>query len=174
MTDKKTGQTEKKSSKRHHWAIDVVLAFLLVLGFHAWQTRNLAHGPAPKLSGLMLDGSRSSLESFRGRPVLVHFWATWCPVCKTEQGSIQSLSEDYPMISVAYRSGSAAEVQKYMQQHQLDFPVMMDEQGMLGMNWGVQGVPSSFIVDAQGQIRSVAVGYTTEPGLRLRMWLAGF
>ena len=161
-----------KKRKGHHWLIDVVLAFFLVMGFHAWQTRSLAHGPAPTLSGSMLDGNRRNLESYLGAPVLVHFWATWCPVCKMEEDSIQDLAQDYPVLTVAMQSEGASAVNKYMQDNGLDFPVMLDDDGSFSRAWGVTGVPASFVIDAQGNIRSVAVGYTTKLGLRFRLWLA--
>ncbi len=131
-------------------------------------------GPAPALQGIMLSGEQASLEDFRGKPVLVHFWATWCPICRTEEGSIDSLAADYPVLTVATGSGEAADIRKYLADNDLEFPVLMDESGMLGVRWGIRGVPSSFVVDADGQIRHVAVGYTTELGLRIRLWLAGF
>ena len=156
------------------WLIDIGLIFVVVFGVHLWQTRNLPVGAAPGLQGKMLSGEKSALQDLRGKPVLVHFWATWCPICRTEEGSIDSLAEDYTVLTVATGSGSAAEISSHLSENKLNFPVMMDEDGMLGMAWGVRGVPSSFIVDAHGQIRYIAVGYTTELGLRVRMWLAGF
>jgi len=65
-------------------------------------------------------------------------------------------------------------VSQYMRENGLDFPVLLDESGLLSVAWGVRGVPSSFIIDADGQIRHLAVGYTTELGLRFRLWLAGW
>jgi peroxiredoxin len=155
------------------WGVDIALIFAVVFAVHLWQTRNLPVGTAPELQGNMLSGEIKSLEDFRGTPVLVHFWATWCPICRTEEGSIDSLAEDYSLLTVATGSGTAAEIRKYMIENELGFPVMMDEDGLLGTAWGVRGVPSSFIIDADGQIRYVSVGYSTELGLRFRMWLAG-
>ncbi len=54
----------------------------------------------------------------------------------------------------------------------VSFPVLNDPDGAIAAHWGVRGVPASFIVDGAGQIRFVEVGYTTEIGLRLRLWLA--
>ncbi len=156
------------------WALDIVLVLAVIFGMHVWQTRNLPTGPAPVLQGVLLDGEETSLNDYRGKPVLVHFWATWCPICRTEEDSIDSLAEDYQVLTVASNSGEAAEIRKYLTDNGLSFPVLMDESGIKGVEWGVRGVPSSFIVDANGQIRHAAVGYTTELGLRFRMWLAGF
>lgn len=155
------------------WVVDMALVLVVIFGIHLWQTRDLPAGPAPELQGTMLDGKAMDLKDLRGKPVLVHFWATWCPVCRTEEGSIDSLAEDYSVLTIATGSGEVAEIEKYLAENDLDFPVLMDESGMKGVSWGIRGVPSSFVVDADGQIRHVAVGYTTELGLRIRMWLAG-
>jgi len=73
---------------------------------------------------------------------------------------------------VAMQSGSDDEVAQYMQKEALSFPVLNDPEGVLAAQWGVRGVPASFIVDTAGRIRFVEVGYTTGIGLRLRLWLA--
>lgn len=155
------------------WARDLALVFILVLLIQWWQTRNAATGPAPALTGIMLNGETLDLKDLRGNPVLVHFWATWCPVCRAEDGNIHDLAEDYQVLSIATNSGTAQEIRDYLNENEVDFPVMLDESGETGGLWGVNGVPSSFIVDSNGEIRSIAVGYTTEFGLRVRMWLAG-
>jgi peroxiredoxin len=105
--------------------------------------------------------------------VLVHFWATWCPICRTEQDTINAIARDTPnVITVAMQSGSRDEVEKYLKQQGLSFPVLNDPDGRIAAAWGVHAVPASFIIDPDGQIRFVEIGYTTETGLRLRLWLA--
>ena len=155
------------------WARDLALVFILVSLFQWWQTANMASGPAPALAGSMLDGEILDLQDLRGKPVLVHFWATWCPICRAEDGSIHDLAQDYEVLTVATNSGDAGGIRRYMEEQGLRFPVMLDESGEMGNRWGVKGVPSSFFIDGSGQIRSVAVGYTTGIGLRMRLWLAG-
>ena len=164
----------KKGNRRWlTWVRDLALVFILVLLFQWWQTGKLASGPAPALAGSMLSGEHLDLKDLRGEPVLVHFWATWCPICRAEDGSIHDLAQDYRVLTVATNSGDAREITSYMVENNLEFPVLLDESGAMGSSWGVKGVPSSFIVDGAGEIRSVAVGYTTGIGLRLRLWLAG-
>jgi len=155
------------------WVRDLALVFIVVFIIQWWQTRNAATGPAPALTGVMLSGETLDLKDLRGNPVLVHFWATWCPICRTEDRSIHDLAEDYQVLTIATNSGTAREIRAYLDENEVDFPVMLDESGVTGSFWGVNGVPSSFIVDSNGEIRSVAVGYTTGFGLRVRMWLAG-
>jgi peroxiredoxin len=172
MSDR-TSKDKATRPRWRNWLRDLLLIFVVVIGIQIWQTRNLPTGAAPALEGALLDGTVVSLAEYRGQPVLVHFWATWCPVCRTEDGNIDALARDYRVLSVATTSGTAAEVSAYLQENGLDFPVILDESGTLGLAWGVRGVPSSFIIDADGQIRHAVVGYTTELGLRFRLWLAG-
>ena len=106
--------------------------------------------------------------------MLVHFWATWCPICRAEQGSIAAIAHDYPnVITVAMQSGTPQEVSRHMHEQGIDFPVVNDQDGMLSGAWGVHAVPVSFIIAPDGQVRFIEVGYTTGIGLRLRLWLAG-
>ena len=164
-------------SRRKVWirrAVEVLLFIALIAGIRAWQQRDMPGGAAPPLSGVKLDGVPYSLTGSQGRPVLVQFWATWCTICRAEQGSISAIARDHPdTITVAMQSGSDAEVGHHMAGQGLHFPVVNDPDGRIAAAWGVHAVPASFIIGADGRIRFVEVGYTTEPGLRLRLWLAG-
>jgi peroxiredoxin len=154
-------------------AIEALILIVVIVGIRAWQQRDVVSGAAPSLAGTLLDGTVYKLSP--QRPVLVHFWATWCPVCGAEQGSIQSIAQgDYEVVTVAMQSGSPADVARHMAEQRLDFPVLNDADGRISAAWGVHAVPASFIVDRDGQIRFVEFGYTTEIGLRLRLWLAGW
>jgi len=146
---------------------------VLIFGIRAWQQSGTASGPAPALAGELLDGKPVSLAAFAGRPVLVHFWATWCPICRAEQGSIDALARDVPVITVAMQSGDRDAVVQHLRKEELSFPVLNDPDGVIAAQWGVRAVPASFIVDGAGQIRFLEIGYTTGVGLRLRLWLAG-
>lgn len=157
------------------WAGRAGFALLLAgvfLGVRFYQQRTLAEGPAPALQAVRLDGSPFDLASQRGRPLLVYFWAGWCPVCRLEQGAISALLPDHPVVTVAMQSGSPAEVASYLREQALAWPVINDPDGTLAARWGVRATPSFFIVDGSGVIRFREVGYTSEPGLRLRLWLA--
>lgn len=153
------------------WVRDIAVLVLLLAAVHWWQSRGLAGGPAPLLNGLLNDGSPYQLVPADG-PVLVHFWATWCPVCRFEEASIERIASDREVITVATRSGTAEELTSYLQEQGLGMRVLVDEDGEIAARWGVSGVPASFVVDSQGQITFAGVGYTTEIGLRARLWLA--
>ena len=146
---------------------------VLFFGIRAYQQRNVAKGPAPPLAGADLHGEPVSLAEYRGKPVLLHFWATWCGVCKVEQHNIDAVSRDLPVLSVASQSGGAGDVAAFVREHEIAPRVVVDEQSVLASRFGVHAFPASFVIDGEGEIRHVEVGYTTELGLRARMWLAG-
>jgi thiol-disulfide isomerase/thioredoxin len=164
-----------RAAKWRGYAINVLLILVVVGGIRAWQQRDMVSGAAPALKGVTLDGQLFQLPAHPGQPVLVHFWATWCPICRTEQDNIVAVARDDPhVITVAMTSGLTNDVVTYMKEQGIDFPVVNDPDGSLSAAWGVHAVPASFIVAPDGQIRFVEVGYTTELGLRLRLWLAGW
>ena len=164
------------SPRQRKWSLilaELLVFLVLYLGLRAYMQRDMADGPAPPLAGTSLTGEPLSLEDYRGRPVLVHFWASWCSVCRLEQDGVQAVAADWPVLSVALQSGSAAEVRAYLQEHGLTWDTLNDPDGSLARRFGVYGVPASFIVDADGRIRFHERGYTSSWGLRARLWLAG-
>ena len=137
-----------------------------------WKSRDVFTGNLSEFNVELIDGSRFALSQYSGEPVLFHFWATWCPVCDLQKGSVESIAEDYAVVSIASWSEGEAEVKSYMQENGLTFPVMLDESGQLAQSFGLKGVPASFILSPNGEIKFVESGYTTELGLRLRLWLS--
>ena len=162
-----------KTSPWWRRSLEIVSIVLLFFAIHAYQTRHAPTGFAPDIHGQLLDGTEISLEELRGQPVLVQFWATWCPVCELEQTSIDALADDYQVVSVAMDSALPEQIRRYMKDKQVDYPVIHDPDSRIAREYAVTGVPSSFVLDADGRIRFVEVGYTTGPGLRLRLWWAG-
>jgi thiol-disulfide isomerase/thioredoxin len=171
-------QTATKPAKSRIWlrrGVEVLIFIVIIMGVRAWQQRDIVKGDAPALNGFLLDGKSFVLAAKPAQAVLVHFWASWCPICRAEQGSIESLARDNPnVITVAMQSGNSNAVQQYMREQAVNFPVVNDADGQISARWGVRAVPASFIIDTEGKIRYVEIGYTTRIGLRIRLWLASF
>lgn len=154
--------------------LNLLLFALIFLGIRTWQHRDLPSGAAPGLQGTTLQGLPYSLPARPGKPMMVHFWAVWCPVCRTEEDSISAIARDHPdkVITVALNSGPPTAVSRYMEQQGIAYPVVNDPTGVIAAKWGIRAVPASFWITPDGRITSVETGYTTEAGMRLRLWLA--
>lgn len=102
----------------------------------------------------------------------VYFWADWCPICRAQQGSIDDLGRDWPVLTVAMQSGDGAAVSRVLRERGLNWAAAVDADGRIAAQYGLHGVPALAIIDARGALRSMAVGYTTEAGMRARLWWA--
>lgn len=152
---------------------EILIFLFLLLAVERFMTRDAVRGPAPPLAALTPTGQTLSLAELKGRPALVYFWATWCPVCKIEQGTLDGLGQDHPMLTVALQSGELTTVRRHLEAEKLTWNVAADTRGEIARSWGVAGVPAIFVLDGDGAIRFVSRGYTSGWGLRLRLWLAG-
>lgn len=152
--------------------LELAVVLLIFFAIKGYMQRNLIDGPVPPVQGTLLSGQSVDLQSFKDGSVLLHFWATWCAVCKLEQHSIDAISKDHNVLTIAMNSGNDEEVKAFLEENNLSFPVLLDEQGTIAEQFGVRGVPTSFIVDHTGNIAFTEVGYTTGLGLRFRLWIA--
>jgi len=158
--------------------LQIVLLIAVYLGVKAYTQRDLVQDTPPALNATLLSGAKFNLTEYHlqtnDKPLLLHFWATWCPVCKLEESSITAISQDYPVITIAMQSGDNNALREYMRAEGLNFPVIVDENSTLANRFGVKAVPVSFILNAQGKIVFIEAGYTSSWGLRFRLWLAQF
>lgn len=109
----------------------------------------------------------------KNEPVLIHFWATWCPTCKAEASNIQTISKKYNVITIALKSGSNEEIDKYLKERNFDFKVVNDYNGSITEKFNVAIFPTTIIYDKSGNETFSEVGYTSTFGLWLRMWWIG-
>lgn len=111
----------------------------------------------PSLKLFDLDGRAQDLVQWRGRVVLINFWATWCPPCVREMPSMQRLKEklaDKPFSILAINMAEPDEsVRAFLSKMKLDFTVPMDRDGVALKSWKVFVFPTSFVLDAEGHIR---------------------
>ncbi len=168
-------RTSHQSTRRRAIVLiaEALLFLLIYLGVRTWVQRDLVEGPAPLIQATDVAGQVVDLADFRGQPLLLHFWASWCRICRFEQGAVNAIADDWPVLTVAMQSGNAGQIQAFMDKHGLDWRTVVDESGAIAKRYGVSGVPTSFVLDGNGVIRFRESGYTTSAGLRLRLWLAG-
>jgi len=156
------------------WALEWGAIIALVVGLQYFVGRNLPTGEPPSITASTYEGGQFDLSQLRGRPAVIYFWASWCPICRGMQSSVSAIAKDYPLISIALQSGNKAELGKYLDAHNFHIPTVSDEDGAITGRYGLQGVPALFVLGPEGKIRYATTGYTSELGIRIRLWLAGF
>ena len=120
------------------------------------------NGATPALDLADPGGQKHRLADFRGKVVLVNFWATWCEPCRDEMPSMQRLQrrfEGKPFVVIAVNVGeSEARIGEFLQKLPLDFLILRDHSSAAMKAWGVRGLPASFVVGRDGRIRYSYIG----------------
>lgn len=133
-----------------------------IAGVQAAGFETRAASPAPKLEARDLAGAPRSLADYRGKVVLLNFWATWCPPCQREMPSLERLRArmaGQPLEIVAVSSAETPEeVKAYLARMKLGFPVLLDTDGSNTRRWKVFALPTTFLLDAGGRVRQVLTG----------------
>ena len=160
-----------------HWSKEIVITALMLFAItnimSYLRSPDIQDKNLPEISTLLTNQELFSTADYKDKPVLIHFWATWCPTCKLEASNIQNISENYNVITVAVKSGSNVEINTYLKENSLNFKVINDEEGILARSFSVQGYPTSFIYNKDNKLSFSEVGYTSTLGLYIRMWWAG-
>ncbi len=118
-----------------------------------------------------LDGDKRKLSDYRGRVVVVNFWATWCPPCRAEIPSMQRawtlLKDKNVMMLAVHVGGNEDKIWSFLTDFGVDFPVLIDATSRVSRSWPMMGLPTTFIIDPQGKIALRAIGGREwdDPGL---------
>jgi thiol-disulfide isomerase/thioredoxin len=165
--------TEASATRpRSRWRLPIEVAIVLAIvgAIRYGQTSGLPTGPLPSVALTSLDGAPLSLGA-REHGYVVHFFATWCSVCRAEEGNISALARDHELIAIASQSGGVPPVRDYALGAGLDpSQVALDADGSIAQRFGVRAFPTTFYVAPDGRVSTVEVGYTSELGMRLRAW----
>ena len=121
--------------------------------------------PAPDFQLRDLDDQTVSLSDFRGRPVLLNFWATGCIPCRSEMSYIQEIYEEYSgkssssLVVLTINPGeSHSTVEEFMDFYQLSLPVLFDTKGAVWRGYNIQYIPTTFLIYPDGTIRDKIIG----------------
>jgi DsbE subfamily thiol:disulfide oxidoreductase len=120
--------------------------------------------PPRDFSLSLLEGETKSLSSYKGKVVFLNFWATWCGPCRIEMPSLEALYNKFSdkgleILAVNCREDQAA-VSSYLKNEGFSFPVLLDLNGRVSLNYGIQAIPTTFLIDRDGMIILRLVGST--------------
>lgn len=122
----------------------------------------LVGSPAPEVSLKDLQGQDVKLSDFRGKVVLLNFWATWCKPCKEEmpamQASYDKLRDRGFVVLAVNELEDTEKVAEHIRAYGHTFPVVMDRNNTVANKYGVVGLPASFLIDRQGIVRERVSG----------------
>jgi thiol-disulfide isomerase/thioredoxin len=118
--------------------------------------------PAPEFQLKTLDGEMVSLSDYKGRPVWINFWASWCPPCRAENPDIEEMYQKYKEAGLVVLAPAIGEdfgtVSGYVKRTKLTFTVGVDETTQVAANYRIVGIPTHFFIDREGVLRVWRIG----------------
>lgn len=108
-----------------------------------------------------LDGKRRGLADYRGKVILLHFWATWCEPCKKEIPALKRLYEGYHergLVVNAVAADNEKAVRPFVKTYDVRFPVLIDQYGSALRSYRVRGLPSSYLIGRSGKVAGSVTG----------------
>jgi len=118
---------------------------------------------APGFTLQNLNGSPVNLGDFRGKVVLLNFWASWCGPCKKEIPALKRLYQvrkgpDFEILAVSLDRTAGDKVASFVNANQMEFPILLNPDGDIGGRYWVRGIPTSFLLDKKGIVKWKVVG----------------
>ncbi|KPU27482.1 hypothetical protein TR13x_05290 [Caloranaerobacter sp. TR13] len=125
---------------------------------------------APEFTLETLEGKIVSLEDYRGKIVLINFWATWCPYCVKEMPDLNRLylenKEDNFIVLGIDVAENKSKVENFVKEGGYRFPILLDKTGKVARDYLVSGLPMSVMLDEEGRIRAIQLGMMTYPQMK--------
>jgi peroxiredoxin len=167
-----------KLNRLLHVQVLVTLSLMLMFfsgiseALNIWPIEEKIGNPAPNFLIKDLKGNKITLSSFKGKPLLLNFWASWCPYCRKEKEHLNTLYNEYKdrglvIVSIS-TDKSVSKVKKYLQKIPSEFIILSDLQGEVSAKYGVTALPTSFLITHNGKIKHKFLGYRewTSNGLK--------
>ncbi|MBD1223653.1 peroxiredoxin family protein [Virgibacillus halodenitrificans] len=120
---------------------------------------------APDFELVSTNEEKVKLSDYRGKKVMLNFWATWCPPCREEIPAMQNFYDEKEIVILAVNltqtEAKKQDVENFMEKHRVTFPVLLDEASDVSNKYRIQPIPTTYMIDSQGKIRFKAYGAMT-------------
>ncbi|HEY4743975.1 MAG TPA: TlpA disulfide reductase family protein [Desulfuromonadaceae bacterium] len=121
------------------------------------------NSPAPEVVVNSLQGAPLKLSDLKGKVVLLNFWATWCPPCRSEIPSMMKLNaamagKPFQMVAISIDEGGRPAIESFFQTSGFTLPTYIDPDNRAAKTYGITGVPETFVIDKQGVIVKKVIG----------------
>lgn len=154
-------------------SLAAILALLLLLYYGLRNNPNVEIGgavplnrPAPNFAVATLDGQRLQLRELRGQVVVVNVWASWCVPCRQEAAELNRAYARYSDRGVAFVgiawNDEEEEARAFVRQHGVPYATALDPEGRIAIEYGITGVPETFLIDREGRLVQKWVGPVAE------------
>ena len=155
---------KRKAGKKRwlKWLLEGVIIIVIIAGVRGWQQRHMVSGPAPALMGSLMSGSAYMLPANPPKPVLVHFWATWCPICEALVPKVQAArarhgdAVAFVVVAVGVNQNPRS-VRRYLEKHPAMGPVLWDGKGNAVRAFEAPG--TTYVVALNGDGKVVYTGF---------------
>jgi cytochrome c biogenesis protein CcmG/thiol:disulfide interchange protein DsbE len=130
---------------------------------------------APDFNLETITGDRVHLDDLHGWPIIINFWASWCPPCRAEMPALQAVYDEYKdqviLLSInATLQDTLSEVLSFQAEISLRIPILLDLNGQVQHLYAITSLPTTFFINGEGIVREVVIGGPqTESGLRIRV-----
>lgn len=170
---------EIKETKWFRYGIEIAIVVAIFAGVLMYQTRSHVDSgeaaPTFDLAVFDADDERVSTDSLQGKPTVLYFWAPWCGVCEASSHNVddvrEAVGDDANVLSVVLEYSSLQSVRDFVERNETNYPVLLGDDSVRDQ-FSVSAFPTIYVLDSDGRVRSSVVGYTTEIGIRARLWWA--